>query len=97
MKYRLKDITNRRSVDLNNHSRGIISGVKSIFPSATVNMYADYFEILNLPNTINDTDLRKMGQAIAQADSVLHGIAKEYNYTRSNGAPGRSIQLFERF
>ena len=97
MQYRLKDATNRNNVDLLNHSNSITSGVKNIFPNARVNVHTDYFEISNLPTNMTDVNLRDMGKEIANRDAVLHGLAKEYYYTRSDGTSGKSVQLFEKF
>lgn len=97
MKYRLKDTTNRNTVNLRTYSQSIVSGVRAIFPNVNVNVYGDYFEILNLPNNVSNSDLRRMGQEIAHRNSNLYALAKVYHYTRSNGAPGKSVQLFENF
>lgn len=97
MKYRIKDATNRMIVDLTNHSQNIISGVHSVFSNVTVNVYTDYFEIINLPSNVMNSDLRKMGQEILSRDNYLHAMAKVYYYNRSNGSQGKSVQLFENF
>lgn len=97
MKYRIKDATNRMIVDLTNHSQNIISGVQYVFSNVTVNVYTDYFEIINLPSNVMNSDLRKMGQEILSRDNYLHAMAKVYYYNRSNGIQGKSVQLFEKF
>lgn len=97
MRYRLKDATNRQTINLKNYSQDIISGICAIFPNVSVHVYSNYFEILNLPNNVSNSELRNMGRKIADRNSELHALAKVYNYTRSNGAKGKSVQLFERF
>lgn len=97
MKYRIKDVTNRNNTDLRNHSQNIRLGVQAVFPNAYVNVYQYYFEIINLSSIPSDSQLRKMGQEIVKRDSYLHSLAKQYNYTRSDGTPGKSVQLFEKF
>ncbi|MBU3180658.1 hypothetical protein [Clostridium psychrophilum] len=97
MKYRLKDVTNRKSVILTGHSKNITAGVTFVFLHANVKVHNNYFEIVGMPATVSNGDLRKMGQEIANRDTVLHNLAKVYNYTRSDGTSGKSVQLFEQF
>ena len=97
MKYRLKNASNRKSTDLNNHSSAITAGVNAILPNATVNIFTDYFEILNLASKPEDTYLRNMGKEIASRDRVLNGLVKEYTSKNSDGTQGKSRQLFEGF
>ena len=87
MKYRLKDYRNRTNTNLRAYSRQIANAVLSVFPTATVNVYPEYFEIMHLPSTTNKL-LRNMGKAIAAHSTHLDSIKKTY---------GNSTQLFVRF
>lgn len=95
MRFRIGNSTNRRATNLVHHNGAIDGGVHSVFPTAIVNVQPDYFEILGVI-AYTDTELKKMGSEIANRDSYLRSICKTYYYTRSNGARGKSVQLFKR-
>lgn len=98
MKYRIRNAINRANTNLtnNNIASAIIQGVHKIFPNATVNIYRNYFEVLNVYNSTK-AQLQQMGREIVYRSQLLINIIKTYTYVRSNGQIGRSNQVFHRF
>ncbi|MDD4802299.1 MAG: hypothetical protein PHF24_05075 [Syntrophomonas sp.] len=87
MKYKIKNLTNRVATDLRNYATEIIAGVTSVFPSAHVSVYPQYFEISNT-GPVSDFMLRLMGRSIAYQSPHLNSLKKRY---------GNSTQLFVSF
>lgn len=76
-KYKLKDSSNRKIVDLTDPK--IIIAIKNavavILPQFTVNVYAKYFEIIGGARP-SDSDLRMLGKEIAANSYYLNSIKK---------------------
>lgn len=84
MVYHIKCHSDRVNTNLTLHTTAIRTGVLAIFPTAVVNIYVDYFEVLNVPHATNK-DLRAMGKEIAANSQFLNSLEKTY---------GKSNQIF---
>lgn len=87
MSYHIKNALDRKRTNLTTFAVAIRAAVLIIFPTAIVNVYPNYFEVLNIPHATNK-DLREMGKAIAANSPYLNSLKKTY---------GNSNQLFIAF
>jgi DNA-binding Lrp family transcriptional regulator len=93
--YRLKNVTYRNKTDLRLFSDSIITGIKNTFPMAKVNVYHYFFEFF-LSEKASDMELRMMGHEIRKSNKEFDNLVVTYNYKRSDGSDGVSVQLFEK-
>lgn len=99
-RYQIKDLTNRNNTDLTQHTVPISNSIvtiagESLVPGS-IHISREYFEF-EVTEAFSDKNSRLLGKKIVSLDSALNLLVKEYRYTRSNGQPAISHQLFERF
>ena len=97
-KYQIKNAKDRADTDLTKYAADIETAVKQIVGKTLVpnSLHVDkkYFEF---DADYSDAVSRQLGKEIAAASPDLNKLVKEYQYTRSDGSPAVSHQLFERF